>query len=195
MTRLRWAIGLSLAVAAALVLLWLASSMPWLSYAEAPAAPPISELFLTRSFGQLQEASVFLERRTPLATVVDTSIFGGLPLGSTPEAAAQFLRIAPSGRAKGEVWFQTPKAELHVWYSPHSGPSAGHWLIYAVPTHCSLDDVITDRALRNQLRSLLPEARSVSVGILGADGSAISIHASRSHVGRVYLMRASAGSA
>ncbi len=195
MTRLRWAIGLSLAMAAVFVLLWLLSSMPWLSYAEAPAAPPISELFLTRSFGQLQEASVLLERRTPLATVVDTSIFGGLPLGSTPEAAVQFLRLAPSGRAEGDVWFQTPKAELHVWYSPHSGTSAGHWLIYAVPIRSSLDDVITDRALRDQLRSLLPEARSVPVGILGPDGSAVTIHASRSHVERVYLTRAFAGSA
>jgi len=197
MSRIRWswAIGCPLACVTPVVALWLLVSMPWISRRDEPSEAPVSQLSVTRSFGRVQEIFVKLGSQTRLLTALDMSLFGGLPLGSTPEAAAEHFKVAPSGRTDGDVWFRTTLAEVHLWYSPSETGGGGKWLIYARPTRPSLSEVFTNSVLRSQLQPFLPKTRLVSITVHGGDGAIVSIDASQAGVETVYLWKTPPGSA
>ena len=139
------------------------------------AKVPLSKIEIAKVDGKPSEIVVFVDSNTPLSTIIDTSIFDGIPARTTVEDAQKMFGKAQIIRPLSEVNSSVP---LHVYMVPKgeigfasiTSPQETQHQVWAFPRDGSVDRIIINDSAREQLLALLKSDTPVRVRLLRSVG-------------------------
>lgn len=139
------------------------------------AISPLSKIQFASINGRVNELVVFLETNTPLNTIVDTSIFDGVPKRTTVEEAKKQFGDPYLVRPLSEVGsgvlvhlYRVPKGD--IGFVTVRLPEETQHQVWAFPTVSAVDKTIINESARNQLLPYLKSNVPVNIRVVRSIG-------------------------